>query len=77
MASADDALSAALEPIRSRGYENGAHGARAAYLSDAAAVDVPRLIGALTLLLRNYSIYIPNHERDRLVAILTGEEAPA
>jgi len=71
---ADDRLSVALEEIRARGYENGAHGARAAYLSDAAAIDVPRLLAALGLLLENYAPYITRYERYLLVAILTGEE---
>lgn len=48
----DDRLSAALEEIRERGYENGAHGARAARLSDAAAIDVPRLLAALDAVLK-------------------------
>jgi hypothetical protein len=36
-----------MEEIRERGYENGAHGVQAARLSDAAAIDVPRLLKAL------------------------------
>lgn len=42
-----DLTPAALAEIRERGYENGARGARAARLSDAAAIDVPRLLKAL------------------------------
>lgn len=48
---ADDKL-AALEEIRERGYENGARGTRAAYLSDAAAVDVPRLLAVADVVLK-------------------------
>ena len=52
---ADDKLAAALDEIRERGYENGAHGtARLARLSDAAAIDVPRLLAALDALLKSH-----------------------
>lgn len=47
----DGDLAAALDEIRGRGYENGATGVRAERLSDAAAVDVPRLLAALDAVL--------------------------
>ena len=43
-----DDLTASLDQIRKRGYRNGATGATLlAGLSDAAAVDVPRLVAAI------------------------------
>lgn len=51
---ADDPLKAALDEIRARGYENGAHGAQAAHLSDAAAIDVPRLLSAVDAALKHH-----------------------
>jgi hypothetical protein len=40
-----------LAPIRERGYRNGATGALCARLSDAAAVDIPRLLAAVEAVL--------------------------
>lgn len=48
----DNPASAALAEIRERGYENGAHGAEAARLSDAAATYVPRLLAAVDRVLK-------------------------
>lgn len=48
---ADD-IAAALAAIRERGYRNGATGAECARLSDAAAVDVPRLLAAVEAALK-------------------------
>ena len=47
-----DELTAALNEIRERGYENGARGAHCARLSDDAARDVPRLLAALDEVLK-------------------------
>src|ERR1035441_1825531 len=48
----DDQLTATLDEIRGRGYRNGARGALCARLSDAAAVDAPRLLAALDAVLK-------------------------
>jgi hypothetical protein len=48
----DDQLTATLDEIRGRGYRNGARGALCARLSDAAAVDAPRLLAALDAALK-------------------------
>src|ERR1035441_2793392 len=48
----DDQLAATLDEIRGRGYRNGARGALCARLSDAAAVDAPRLLAALDAALK-------------------------
>ena len=45
-------LTAALAGIRERGYRNGATGAECARLSDAAAVDIPRLLAAVEAALK-------------------------
>lgn len=69
-----DRLTAALQEIRERGYENGAHGAWAARLSDTAAIDVPRLLAALDFLLDSHAAYVTRKEHDRLTVILNGTE---
>jgi hypothetical protein len=88
---ADDRMSAALAEIRERGYENGAHGAQAARLSDAAAIDVPRLLAAVEAVLKladdaqEYDTFgsgdmhwdiTPDGIREVVRSALTGEEAP-
>jgi hypothetical protein len=65
-----DLTPADLAEIRGRGYENGAHGAQAARLSDAAAIDVPRLLKAVEAAL--HMEQLTNGERP---ARVTGEAA--
>jgi|ERR1035441_362524 hypothetical protein len=45
-------LTSALDQIKARGYHNGARGALCARLSDAAAVDAPRLLKAVDAVLK-------------------------
>lgn len=49
-----DDLTATLDQIKGRGYRNGATGALCARLSDAAAVDVPRLLAAVAAVLEGH-----------------------
>jgi hypothetical protein len=85
-----DDPTAALTLIRLRGYRNGATGAECARLSDAAAVDVPRLLAAVEAALKladrldsgrgDYGHLVNRHEaaaafHAAITAALTGEEA--
>jgi hypothetical protein len=53
----DDKLAPALYEIRARGYRNGATGALCGRLSDCAAIDVPRLLAAVDVVLALAEIY--------------------
>jgi len=57
-----DPVAAALDEIRGRGYHNGETGAMAHRLSDAAVIDVPRLLAALDGVLAQ-------HQRGRIVIL--------